>query len=167
MVSCDTTGLHKIISASAVDNCADDLVPTISISYDENPANDPCLSNNGTPNQTIVTVTYTATDACGNSGSASRDITVQRPDVSRVVLIEDDVALECTETVEEFSGIGVQRGYLNTTGDFVLCDTLGLSETDYICGYIASKEVEDIPGNDCGRKQFVRWSVLDLSLIHI
>ena len=50
---------------------------------------------------------------------------------------------------------------MNTTGDFVLCDTLGLSETDYICGYIASKEVEDIPGNDCGRKQFVRWSVLD------
>jgi len=160
LVSCDTTGLHKLLTPTVIDNCDDDISMTISVEYTEL---DPCFSDNGSANSTIANVTYTATDACGNQGSRTVPITILRPGTDRIVIIdgEDPLTKLCGETTEDFAGVGVQRGFIKSDGSFEPCDTLALTETDYICGYIASKVVEEIPGNDCGRKEFVTWSVLD------
>ena len=160
VIACDGSTLADMVAASGVDNCDDDVEVEVEISLDED---DPCFAANGMPNETVATVLFTATDACGNVGTAQRTIRVIRPDLNdpRFVAKAADVQVECNET-----GVAPTPGVIIgawKNGAFVADtrDTVSLSTTEYICGYILTTEEEDVPSTDCGSKKFVYYSALD------
>ena len=164
IVACGPEGLERFFGANGIDNCDDNVDVDIAITLDET---DPCFATNGTPNQTTATVVFTAVDACGNVGTATRTVTILRPDVQNPVFLvqTENVEVECDASASPNPFPGIRTGVFDmATGDFTSAsttDTVSLSDEDYVCGYILVESVEDIPATDCGQKQFVFWDVLD------
>ena len=161
IVACDASSLADLITATAFDNCAtiDPANIAMEIVMDET---DPCFSANGTPNETTATVTFTATDDCGNVGTKSQVFTVLRPDENNPdhIALTEDVQADCSESSAASGVPGLRTGTIKN-GVFTASDTVALSTNDYICGYILTKNSVDIPATDCGVKQFISFAVLD------
>ncbi len=160
LIACDTTGLDRLLKAGGVDNCDEDVPVTYSIRYTET---DPCFSDLGSPDTTLIYVDYTATDDCGNIGKATKEVTLIRPDLSdqRYVVKTQSLKIDCNASADAAKPgvkIGVwKNGMLDPTN----MDTVTLSTEEYICGYILVAEEEDIPSTDCGSKKYVYYSVID------
>ncbi len=124
------------------------------------------LKEGGVCDTNIVQVTWQATDESGNQAELTQQIVIIRPDLTRLIRLPD-VRLSCGEGSPEAVNdlaktgvLGLQIGRLNG-GQFTVSDTLHLNETDYICGYILSKEDVQVTGSTCGGKTFRYWSIAD------
>ena len=158
LIACDTTGLAAMLKAEAVDNCDDDIKVTFTVKLDEN---DPCFNELGKKDTTRAVVTFSAVDDCGNIGTATKVITMIRPDITDARFIEKspNVKVECKETATYVAPklkIGVlKNGVFTSTG------TVQLNTETYVCGYILVNTQETIPATDCGEKKYVYWDALD------
>lgn len=152
IVACDTTGLAALLTLpTAIDNC-DSVVVTHAFGTLPDFANNPCDTHR-------ITVTYTATDECGNTATQSKLAVIVRPKAAQVTVV-GPATLECNSDDDSESKPGLAIGRL-TNGVFVPADTIALSETDYVCGYILTHEDVTVPAPGCGKKVFRTWSVLD------
>jgi len=162
LVACDASAVASIVSASAIDNCDDDVdVEILSIVMEEE---DPCFAANGTPNETSAVITFIATDDCGNTSTLSQTIAITRPNpVDHLVRVGDIDPRDCSEDIngiaDEVPMLAI--GTLDGAGAFTQTGTVALSENDYVCGYILQKRDVDIPSTDCGQKRFRFWSIVD------
>ncbi|MEM6318065.1 MAG: T9SS type A sorting domain-containing protein [Bacteroidota bacterium] len=157
LVACDTTGLGAIIGATATDNCDDTVDVGYTVSFD----NDPCFKNDadGKPDTTRLTVNFFAVDDCGNRGTASKEFVIIRPNLAHHLAKVDDVKIDCNANVAPpLPGMKIGT-YQNST--FNVKDTIELSTTEYICGYILTATDEDIPSTDCGRKLYRYYNLVD------
>jgi len=159
LIACDTTGLSKLLSAKGIDNCDTDVPVTFSVTMDET---DPCFNTNGSPDTTYATVVFSATDDCGNIATLSKRVTIIRPDLQNPLFVAktEDVLADCALDAADFSLPGVKIGVWENN-QFEVRDTLELSTTEYVCGYILIKSEEEIPATDCGKKKFIYWDALD------
>ncbi len=157
LVACDTTGLFELLSPRAIDNCDKNIPVTISVVMDET---DPCYSSKGSKDTTKAIVTFTAVDDCGNVGSATRMVTVIRPNEQEHIVSTIDQRLDCTETVDMAGMPGLKIGAIKN-GEFIVRDTIALSTEEYICGYILTSKDLEVPTTDCGRKVYRYWSIVD------
>ena len=160
LIACDTTGLSKMLKAEAIDNCDDKLAVTYTVTLAET---DPCFDSDGKkkPDTTTATVVFTAIDDCGNIGTASKVITMIRPDITdaRFIAKSPNVKVEC-KNAATFVAPGLKVGVLKD-GKFEVKDTVALNTETYVCGYILVSTQELIPGTDCGEKKYVYWDALD------
>ncbi len=158
LIGCDTTGLARILSAKAIDNCEEDIAVTYSVRLAET---DPCFSDNGKPDTTEAIVTFQAVDACGNVGERVETYTFIRPNKQDHIARTRDVFMDCSRSGNNASETpGLKIGtYIN--GQFQVKDTIRLNTFDYVCGYILTKRDEAIVGTDCGEKEFRYWGLLD------
>ena len=154
LIACDTTGLYKLLGPTVLDNCDDEATFDFSVTMAESA---PCFGGNDT---TEAYITYSATDACGNTSPSRVDtVVILRP---KDFAVPSSAELECdgSDDGEDLGIPGVEIGYVEN-GDTTITDTIELSTEEYICGYILSKEVQPIPETDCGKKEFVTWRALD------
>jgi len=164
VVACDEGGLADVVSnigATATDNCDTDIEITTSIEVAED---GPCFGADG---RTLATVTFTATDDCGNSSSVDRIFTIIRPTIVEPV---GDETVECTDgfTIPVPS---LSTGYNNAAGDFVRTGSVQINAieavegaadaADYVCGYLFLYTEENIPTTDCGSKIFRYYDLVD------
>jgi len=159
LVACDTTGLAKLLSAKAIDNCDTEIPVTFSVTLDET---DPCFRNNGQPDITHATVTFSAADDCGNVGAATKRVTIIRPDIHNPLYVaktKDELA-DCASETADYTTPGLKTGIWKNN-KFEVRDTVALNTKDYICGYILIKSEEYIPATDCGKKKYIYWDALD------
>ena len=157
IVACDTTGLSEMLSASATDNCGGSLeAKLVSARF---AADDPCFNNDSDdkPDTTSLVVVFQAVDGNNNTGSATRTIVVIRP---TSIVMPDNVTAACDATASERGVPELEIGVLED-GELDVRGTVPLSTTDYICGYILLSENHPVVGTDCGKKEFIDWSVLD------
>ena len=124
------------------------------------------LQEGGVCDTNKVQVTWEASDESGNQARLTQQIVIIRPDLSKLIRLPD-VRLSCgedsPETVNDLAKTGVlglQIGRLNG-GQFIPNDTIDLNETDYVCGFIISKEEVQVPRSSCGEKTFRYWSIAD------
>jgi len=157
IIACDTTGLAALIDVNAIDNCDDDVEVTYTVTMQEN---DPCFASAGKADTTTATVLFSAVDDCGNVGTLSKVYTVIRPNENDHIEKTDDVTVECDASENGATLPKLQIGVLQN-GAFVKKGTIDLNEETYVCGYILTKKEVEIPANDCGKKKFVYWSILD------
>ncbi len=162
IVACNGIEAESLLGSLIIDNCDKNVQQTFHIDYDET---DGCFSRKGTPGITDAKVTIIATDACGNESSTTRDFVIKRPSLDRAVL-PPSLKLQCDDYGKPLGGDqvgmpGVEIGYIRTDGSFVVSDTLQLSEYEYICGYILTKEIVEVPETDCGQKEIYEWKVID------
>jgi len=158
LIACDTTGLARILEAEAIDNCDDELAVTYTVRMHET---DPCFAANGSPDTTTATVTFSATDDCGNTGTFVKDYTIIRPNKMDHIVKTQDVIISCDKLGTgntEVPGLAIGT---YKDGKFTVRDTIRLSTEEYICGYLLTKRSEFLPSTDCGSKTFRYWSVLD------
>lgn len=158
LIACDTSGLAALLGVKGIDNCDNDVPVTYTVTIAEK---DPCFADLGSPDTTQVTITFSATDDCGNIGTATKVVTMIRPDVHNPLFVAKtgDVAIECTDNpTRTYPGlkVGIWRN-----GAFEVRDTLPLNTETYVCGYILTSEEEDVPATDCGSKRFIYWNALD------
>jgi len=157
IIGCDTTGLAKILSAKAIDNCDDDIEVTYTVRLAET---DPCFSNNGKNDTTEAIVTFRAVDDCGNEGERTETYTFIRPNKNHIAktlnVIKDCADIENTGAAVPGLKVGTYKN-----GVFTARDTIPLSTNEYTCGYILTKSSEPVPATDCGRKEFRYWFLLD------
>ncbi|MEM6318918.1 MAG: T9SS type A sorting domain-containing protein [Bacteroidota bacterium] len=157
LVACDTTGLDKILSASAIDNCDDDIKVTYTVTMEEK---DPCFAEKGKADTTTATVVFRAVDDCGNVGTKTETYTIIRPNENEHLAKVPNKKVDCSASSATTGVPGLKIGtYKNST--FTVHDTIDLSETDYICGYILKKRDVNIPATDCGRKIYRYWDIVD------
>ena len=76
VVACNKVEVESLLGSLVIDNCDEFVRQSFYVDYDET---DGCFSNNGTPGVTAAAVVITATDACGNSNSTTRDFIIKRP----------------------------------------------------------------------------------------
>jgi hypothetical protein len=157
LIACDTTGLSRIITATAIDNCDKEVPVTIAVKLSET---DPCFNNNGRRDTTTAIVIYTAVDDCGNVGSTTREVLIIRPNEQEHIAKTTNLTLECNEVSINERGPGLKIG-LWKNNKFEVRDTIALSTTDYKCGYILTRKDLEIPTADCGKKLYRYWSVVD------
>jgi len=159
LIACDTTGLATLLDVNGIDNCDEDVPVTFAVKYTET---DPCFAELGSPDTTMITITFSATDDCGNIGTATKDITMIRPDLHNPLFVAKtaDVQLECTDNTENLAYPGLKIGIWKNNA-FIVRDTLALNTKEYVCGYILVTYEEDIPATDCGSKKFIYWDALD------
>ena len=147
--------LRSVLKVGGVDNCrvAD---TTLTIVLEET---DPCYDANGAlgKDTTRAFLTVSVTDMCGNRGIFQDTAILIRPDE---FADPRPGRFECDESGEATEVPGVVQGIVKD-GGFTPRDTVALSETVYICGYILSAERAPLPATDCGDKEFITWSVLD------
>ncbi len=157
LIACDTTGLAALIDVNAIDNCDDDIPVTYTVTMEET---DPCFAAKGKADTTTATVVFSAADDCGNVGTLSKVYTVIRPNENDHIEKTADKTVECDATDNGAALPKLQIGVLQN-GAFVKKGTIDLNEETYVCGYILTKREVEIPANDCGKKKFVYWSILD------
>ena len=157
LIACDTSGLAALIDVNAIDNCDDDVAVTYTVTMQEN---DPCFASAGKADTTTATVVFSAVDDCGNVGTLSKVYTVIRPNEKDHIEKTKDVSVECDATDNKATLPKLMTGVLDK-GKFVKKGTVALNEDTYVCGYILTKREVEIPANDCGKKKFVYWSILD------
>ncbi|MEM6318586.1 MAG: SdrD B-like domain-containing protein [Bacteroidota bacterium] len=140
----------------AIDNC-----DTVAVKF----VNATILTDGGTCDTTRATLNWTATDACGNVGTLAQSVVILRPDAADVVRAPD-VVLSCGEDTEatfnDFSKTkmpGIKIGKV-VNGQLVPTDTVNLTTTDYVCGYILQKRDVRVDA-DCGSKVFRYWDIVD------
>lgn len=111
------------------------------------------------------TVTWLASDACGNTAYLDRTLIIKRPGIDKIVKVSDTY-LSCGEddpsAIEDFSKagiLGLKVGYEHY-GVFYITDTIPLSTTEYVCSYILTKTDQSFPST-CGSKTFRYWQLLD------
>ncbi len=158
LIACDTSGLAALLGVRGIDNCDTDVPVTYTVTIAED---GPCFAALGSPDTTQATVTFSATDDCGNVGTASKVITMIRPDIHNPLFVAktDDLAIECSgNPTLEYPGLKIGIWKNNT---FIARDTLPLNPETYVCGYILTYEEEDVPATDCGSKRFIYWNALD------
>jgi len=158
IIGCDTTGLAAILGAEAIDNCDDDIDVTYTVTLAEE---DPCFASAGKADTTTATIVFSAVDDCGNIGTASKVITMIRPDITdpRFIDKSPNVTIECNETAV-FRAPRLKIGTLKN-GVFTSTGTVQLNTETYVCGYILVENRETIPATDCGDKKFIYWDALD------
>ena len=159
LIACDMTGLTNLFDARGIDNCDTEVPVTLTVDLDET---DPCFNTNGTPNITTATVTFSAVDDCGNIGTTTRQVTLIRPDIQNPLFVANtgEILADCASNAVELTPPGLKIGaWINN--QFQVRDTLALSTTDYVCGYILIKSEENIPATDCGAKTFLYWDAID------
>ena len=152
-----TAEIAQLLDATAIDNCDTDIPVSIEAEVEES---DPCFNDNGDKNVTKATVTFTATDACGNIGKTTREVTLLRPEPASYIATAKDLTFECNELATDVGMPGLRIGTLKN-GQFTVKDTIALSTEDYVCGYILTRKDVEIPSADCGRKMYRYWSVVD------
>ncbi len=159
LIACDTAGLAALLKIKGIDNCDTEVPVTYKVVLAEN---DPCFSALGSPDTTHATVTFTATDDCGNIGTAVKKITIIRPDLHNPLFVAKtkNVELECTDNITKLAYPGLKIGIWKNNA-FEVKDTLFLNTETYVCGYILTKEEEGIPTTDCGSKKYIYWNALD------
>ncbi|MEM6321287.1 MAG: T9SS type A sorting domain-containing protein [Bacteroidota bacterium] len=158
LVACDTTGLGKIISAKAIDNCDEDINVTFTVRLDET---DPCFNTKGKRDTTTAFVTFTAVDDCGNVGTKMKEYTIIRPNKQDHIVKTRNVKEDCSAIVTGGAEVpGLKLGVVKNN-QFIARDTVRLSTNDYICGYILTKDDEVIPATDCGSKSYRYWYLVD------
>ena len=155
-VELSETGLG-LIKPKVVDNC-DTINPQfVSAVY---------VIEGGICDTNLVSVIWEAIDKSGNSNTLNQEVLIIRPDVTKIIRLVD-VQLSCgedsPETVNDLQRTGIpviQTGRIRA-GEFIPMDTLDLSLTDYVCGYILQEETIMITGSICGDKAFRYWDLLD------
>ena len=159
LIACDTSGLAALLGVKGIDNCDTEVPVTYTVTMEEN---DPCFATDGSPDTTLLIVTFSATDNCGNIGTATKEITMIRPDIHNPLFVAKTkhVELECTDNLTDIAYPGVKIGIWKNNA-FEVKDTLPLNTETYVCGYILTTSEEDIPTTDCGSKKFIYWDALD------
>ncbi len=153
LYACNAASVASLITLpTAIDNC-DSVVVTSSIGtitpgFDSNP----CDTQR-------VTVTYTATDECGNTATQSKLVVIVRPETGDVTKVDDDV-LECNSDDDSSKKPGLAIGKF-VNGVKVPSDTIELFDDKYECGYILDSRDVTVPAPGCGKKVFRYWSVVD------
>ena len=109
---------------------------------------------------TKVAVEWLATDACGNSTTATQTVVFIRPSLAQLVQTKDETLACDGANTSEGSRPSLQIGQWKN-GQLIPSDTIPLSTETYICGYILQKREVAIPATDCGKKLFRYWSILD------
>ncbi len=160
VVACDANGIENIITATATDNFDTDVTITTSVVEHESA---PCM---GDDNRMLATVTFTATDDCGNATSEDRVFTIIRPSILEKVA---DESVECNDTYT-IPVPSMSTGYMNgatfvRTGSVQLnaVEALesGADPADYVCGYVFLYTEEEIPTTDCGSKTYRYYDLVD------
>ncbi len=162
LVACNQLEVDSLINYFIIDNCDKDATVTFDVEFEEN---DGCFSRNGDSGVTNAKVTFIATDQCGNTSRTVDNIVFIRPtiDISPdIFVIPNSIQRQCDESDASSQNTlpGVKIGFIKN-GDFIVTDTMQLSETEYICGYILIKDVQEIPQVECSRKQISTWSAID------
>ncbi len=159
LVACDASAVASIVSATAIDNCDSDVPVTVqSVVMEET---DPCFANNGKADTTTAVITFFASDDCGNSTTATRSVTIIRPNENdHLVKVGDIDPRDCNATDNSSDVPKLAIGTFKN-GEFTKTGEVALSENDYTCGYILQKRDVEIPGTDCGRKIYRYWSIVD------
>ncbi len=158
LITCDTFGLAALLNPRVIDNCEEAITDIkIKVTMGET---DPCLAYNGKPDTTTATVSFFATDACGNEGKTSRVITIIRPDMKKHIAKVKDLRVDCNEERSNVTFPGLKIGTYHK-GRFDAKDTISLSTEEYICGYILTKRDLEVDAGHCGKKVYRYWSALD------
>ena len=138
----------------AIDNCGDATVTFAGAA----------ITSQGSTacDTTRATVSWTATDKCGNTATATQDVVFIRPSLKEIVKT-GKVTLSCDgngnlDAVTQIPGIKIGR---LKNGVLIPSDTIPLSTETYTCGYILEKQDVFIPASDCGKKAFRYWTILD------
>ncbi len=141
---------------NAVDNCVDAKVTFQSANL---------LSQTNDCEEATYLVTWTAADNCGNVTNLKDTVRVMRPGIDKIVKVPDAIlscgednmsaALDLNRTGAPGLVLGLQRN-----GVFFPTDTLTLSEDEYICKYILTKNDKRL-NSTCGSKYFRYWTLVD------
>jgi len=136
---------HPMLDAEAVDACG-----AVTMSYDED------MDFNGCYSSYTVTRTWTATDDCGNSSSATQVITVVDTTAPTFTNVPSSYSLECTEEVT-YEDASAEDNCAGMTLDLVT-DTM-FSECDNVYDIVRTWTATDGCGNTSTASQTI--SVVD------
>ncbi len=123
------------------------------------------VSTGNSCEETTYTVTWTATDDCGNVATLNNTVRVMRPAGDKIIKAPDAI-LSCGEDAQSAvtdvnrTGapslvLGLQRN-----GVFTPTDTVPLNTETYVCNYILTKKEIQLPSS-CGQKYIRYWTLLD------
>jgi len=162
LVACNEIEVDSLINFFILDNCDKDATVTFDVEFEET---DGCFGRDGTPGITNAIVTFKASDQCGNTSTTVDNIVFIRPTTAvspDIFVVPSSLELQCDGSPAEDlrPEVGVKTGYIKN-GNFIVTDTMRLSETEYVCGYILTKDVQEIPQTDCGRQKIFTWSAID------
>ena len=152
IVACDTAGLlNALVIPTASDNCDSTIVTLNNIKFIDKV--DVCAEGK-------VLITWKAVDLCGNEGFLSDTIFLKRP-TPQNFYHPGKTILSCSDNLTYHDAVrpGIVRGEIKN-GVLIPKDTIPLSTTEYICGYILLKKDEKFP-SECGEKWIRSWSILD------
>ena len=136
------------------DNCSETTVEFVSATE---------LEQGTAPCDTVhIEVVWKATDECGNTTDWTQKVVIIRPSLENIVKTgKVIIACDSDISLDEVIQIpGIQTGKLEN-GILEVIDTLRLSTEEYIGGYILQKRDVETPANDCGKKVYRYWSILD------
>lgn len=150
IVACDTFGLVDALTPpTVVDNCDTAFVQLREVELRDEIG--PCGTGK-------VVLMWEAQDFCGNTSVLMDSVTILRPtefyNPTRVTL-----SCDANESYLDAERPGLLVGEFRN-GSLIPKDTIALSTTDYICGYILLSEDNQFPSN-CGEKWIREWKVLD------
>jgi len=162
LVACNEVEVDSLINFFVIDNCDKDATVTFDVEFEES---DGCFGSRGNAGTTNAKVTFVATDQCGNTSRTVDNLVFIRPTTAispDIFVIPTSLELQCdgSDAPSQRSGLGVKTGYIKN-GNFIVRDTVALSEEEYICGYILTKDIQEVPQINCGRKQIITWSAID------
>ena len=128
-----------IPTPTAVDNCAAVEVEFSSVNV---------LTDGGTCDTTRAEIIWTATDACGNTATASQTVVILRPEITDIVQAPNTL-LSCgeddTDVLNDFDRTGIpsiQVGRM-VNGVLIPTDTIALDTADYVCLLYTSPSPRD------------------------
>ncbi len=150
LAACDTTGLMSVLKTpTLLDNCDASKVFLHSLKILEK--TDVCGSG-------TLLATWKAVDLCGNEGFTYDTIRLIRPDS---IYNPGRTILSCSDNkgLKDAERPGLIVGQIKN-GELIPGDTLELSTTEYVCGYILVEKDQEYP-SDCGAKLIREWKLLD------
>ena len=162
LVACNELEVDSLINYFIIDNCDKNATVTFDVEFEET---DGCFGSNGDSGTTNAVITFIASDQCGNTSTTVDNIVFIRPTTAvspDIFVVPNSILLQCdgSDAPTANTRPGIKTGYIKN-GNFIVKDTMELSETEYICGYILTKEVQEVPQTDCGRKQILTWQAID------